>query len=198
VELTRKQWLVPICVLLFASGSAYGQQIAISGKVLTPDGAPVAGAVVSAYRQGTPTTGRTSAAGVYRVELAAGTLIDYIIFEHSASLPRVIEGPLPGSLDSTINVVLMASSIRGMSLSATLGTIHAIQFLRIVGNRSDVGLPGSLTIPPQLKVAAESITTATGQDTARGQGNNKPGLAQPKSGLWPMDDPFFAPAAREK
>jgi hypothetical protein len=154
---------------------------------------PLEGATVTVYRQGVQTRGRTTAGGEFRIELGPGGQIDYVVFEHAEALPRVIEGPLAAA-DSRLVVVLMPRQVRTLSLPAAIATLHAVQFMKLVMGRTDVAVPPTLDLPPQLRVIRDSIADARGPSTPR----EPKGEAPKEGGLWPMGDRFFADLGVER
>ena len=181
---------------LLPASSAFGQQLVMTGRVIAADGRGIENATVVVHRQNTPHRATTSAQGDYRIELPSGPLVDYIVFEHANMIPKVVVGPFSGSTGSQINVILMAANVKAMSLPATLGTIQSIQFLKLIEARADANIPPTLTIQPQLKLAAQSVDTGAGKDQVTPSERSK--AAQPKAAsFWPMDDAFFR-ALKEK
>jgi len=191
---------VAVAVLFLVATTASAQEVTLKGTVETPQGAPLSAVTVSVYQRTTPLKDTTGRSGEYSVRIPSGDPINYIVFERAGLLPKVVEGPFSSTKDSRLHVVLVDTT-RTMTLAETLSTIHSIQFLRLIASRSDVELPKSLPIPPQLKLAADSIAVSSERPPAPNPGVPRGGggkLLPPKGGLWPMDDPFFSGLDRKK
>jgi len=180
--------LVALCV----RGAFADETIAFTGRVVSADGRTgLEGVAVTVYRQKSATQGKTSKHGDFRVELPAGSFVDYVVFEHDSVIPKVIPGPFSGSVGSTFNVVMQSASTKGMSLPATLTAIQSIQFLNLVLDRS-VRLPPTLVIEPKLKVPAEAVASSAEDHAGSHGGGRGSDRVRPKAMQhWPMDDPFF-------
>jgi len=171
-----------LSILLYHAIVCAANNIEFSGSVMTRDGQPIPGVRVSLYRSGTLAgEGSTSRSGIYKLLVPAGNVIDFLVFDHTECLPRVIEGPFSGLMSSSLNVILLDRNTRTASISSTLMQLHSVQFLWMILNERR-NLPKTFTIPAKLTLA--KMCTTSGEEEIMWPD-------APKGDYWSLEDAFF-------